>query len=128
LNREGRKVDEGQCCKGNLERRAIQEEMYGATRMQQRHEEPRPKRPITSGKQENAQQNFQAAQRAGDREANSQVFCQDSKNECQNIVEEPAITQTKEETAHSLRARDGASATLIILPAPTRKEEMAVHL
>jgi hypothetical protein len=44
---------------------------------------------------------------------NIRVFCQDSKNEYQNIVEEPATTKTKEETAHTLRAKDvGAPATL----------------
>jgi hypothetical protein len=44
---------------------------------------------------------------------NSWVFHQDSKNECQDIVEELATTKTEEETASSLRARDvEASATL----------------
>jgi hypothetical protein len=52
-------------------------------------------RVITSGKQENTQQDLQADRRAGDREANGQVFCQDSKNEYQNIVEEPATPKRK---------------------------------
>jgi hypothetical protein len=51
-----------------------QEDMLGATGMQQWHKEPRPKRAITSGKQENTQQNLQADHRAGDRKANGLDF------------------------------------------------------
>jgi hypothetical protein len=44
---------------------------------------------------------------------NSWVPRVDSKNVCQDIVEEPATAQAEEETAHGLRARDvGAPATL----------------
>jgi hypothetical protein len=38
---------------------------------------------------------------AGDSEVNSRIFRQDSKNECQDIVERSASSGTKEETAHS---------------------------
>jgi hypothetical protein len=50
--------------------------------------------------------------RVGDHKANSRVFSQDSKNECQGIIEELSHTQTEEETPGSLKARDiGAFAT-----------------
>jgi hypothetical protein len=39
---------------------------------------------------------------AGGHQAISQVFCQDSKNECQNIMEGPATAQAKEEATNSL--------------------------
>jgi hypothetical protein len=39
---------------------------------------------------EDIQQDLQKSHRAGDHEVNSLVFCQNSKNESQNIVEEPA--------------------------------------
>jgi hypothetical protein len=68
---------------------------------------------ITSGKQQNAQQDNQPDRRAGDHEANSHVFCQDSKYEFQN-TDEPATAQMKEETAHSLTARD------VVAPATLR--------
>jgi hypothetical protein len=89
------KSDQGQYCKRNLERTDVREKTSGATGMQQRHEEPRHKRAITSGKQEHIQQDIQADRRAEYREANSRVVCQDSKNESQNIVGEPATAQTE---------------------------------
>jgi hypothetical protein len=52
----------------------IQEETPGATAMQQRHKEPRPEKAITSGKQENTEQDLQADHRAGDRNANGQDY------------------------------------------------------
>jgi hypothetical protein len=83
------------------------------------------KRVITSGKQENTQQDLQADCRTGDHEANSQVFCQDSKNKCQNIVEEPATAQTKEEIEHNLRAMDvGALITLGTFAHTDRKKDL----
>jgi hypothetical protein len=51
----------------------------------------------------------QAGSYAGDRQDSSGVFYQDSKNECQDIVEEPTTAHVKEETTHSLRARDVAA-------------------
>jgi hypothetical protein len=69
---------------------------------------------ITSGKQKNTQQ-----------EANGWVFCQDSKNECQNILEEPATTQTKEEIAHSLGAMYvGALTTLRTFACTDQKKDL----
>jgi hypothetical protein len=50
--------------KGNLERMDMREEMSGTTGIQQ-HKEPRPKRVVASGKQENAQQDLQSDRRAG---------------------------------------------------------------
>jgi hypothetical protein len=73
----------------------------------------RPKEATTSEEGEDVRQDLLENHRAGEREANSRIFCQDSKNECRNIVKESATAQTKEETAHSLRARDvGALANL----------------
>jgi hypothetical protein len=43
---------------------------------------------------------------AGDHKLKSRVFREDSKDECQYMWGEPATAQAKEETAHSLRARD----------------------
>jgi hypothetical protein len=58
-------------------------------------------------------QDLQENHRAGDRKANNRVFCQDSKNKCQNIVEEPPPSEMEEETAERLRARNvGALTTL----------------
>jgi hypothetical protein len=55
---------QGQCCKRNFGRTNVQEEMLGATETQQRHKEPRSKRAIISGKQENTQKDLQAGCRA----------------------------------------------------------------
>jgi hypothetical protein len=46
------KLDQGQCCKRDLERMCVQEEISGTTRMQQQHKVLRPKRAITFGKLE----------------------------------------------------------------------------
>jgi hypothetical protein len=46
-----------QCCKRNLEKTDVREETLGATGIQQRHNEQRPKRAIMSGKQD-TQQDF----------------------------------------------------------------------
>jgi hypothetical protein len=56
------------------------------TIMQQRHKEPRPKRVITSGTQENSQQDLQA---------NSWDFHYTAENECQDIVEGSAPSEMK---------------------------------
>jgi hypothetical protein len=77
----------------------VWEEMLGAVRMQQRHKEPRPIRWITSRKQENAQQDFQADCRAGGCEVNSQGFHWAAKNEWLDIVEDLASTQTEKKDA-----------------------------
>jgi hypothetical protein len=51
--------------------------------------------------------------RAGDHKASRRVFCWNSKNECQDTVEEPATAKAKEETTSCLRTRDvGALTTL----------------
>jgi hypothetical protein len=81
--------------------------------MQQRYKGLRLKRAITIRKQESCYRGRQTGSRAGDHRENSQVFRLDSKNECQGTVEEPATSQTKEETTHSFRARYiGAPTTL----------------
>jgi hypothetical protein len=51
--------------------RTKQEETSGAAEMQQWHKESRPERMITSGKQENTQQDLQADHRA---EVTKQIF------------------------------------------------------
>jgi hypothetical protein len=52
----------------------------------------------------------------------SQTISQDLENECQNIVEGLAPSETKEETAHRVRTGDvGAPATLGSLPSPTER-------
>lgn len=51
--------------------------------------------------------------RAGDHEANSQVFCEDSKYECESIVWKMATAEVEEDTARSLRGRNvGVPVTL----------------
>jgi hypothetical protein len=49
--------------------------------------------------------------RTGGHEASSQVSHRAAENECKDIVEEPATAQAKEETAHSLRAREVGAPT-----------------
>jgi hypothetical protein len=61
--------------------------------------------------------------RAGDRETNCRVFCQDLENKCQNIVEEPAPSETKRETAHGVRAMDVGALIILGTFAWTRPEE-----
>jgi hypothetical protein len=99
--------------------------------MPQRHKEARPKRALTSRKQENTQQDLQADHRAGGHKANSWDFHQTVENECQDIMKQSAPTQTKEETTSSLRARDvGGLVILGIFARSTRKRTkmMMVHL
>jgi hypothetical protein len=91
---------------GNFKRTSVHEEMLDTTGMQQQHKELRSKRAIMSGEQDNTSQDLQVDRRARDHEMNCCVTCQDLKNECQNIVEELATAEMKEETVHSLRARD----------------------
>jgi hypothetical protein len=70
-----------------------------------------------------------AGSHAGDGEVNCRGFCQDSKNEYQDLMEEPFTAQAKEETAQSPRAGDvGAPATLGNVTPHIKKGEMAVRL
>jgi hypothetical protein len=56
----------------------------------------------------------------------AEVFHQDSKNKCQNVAEELATTQVKEETTHSWRARDvGTPATFGSSACTDRKRKNA---
>jgi hypothetical protein len=60
----------------------------------QRHQRTKQEPVATPGKQGDILWCWWTYRRAWDREANSRVFCQDSKNECQDIVGEYAPTQT----------------------------------
>jgi hypothetical protein len=97
--------------------------------MKQWNKVPRLKGATTSEEGEDIRQDLSENHRAGDREANSRVFCQDSENECQNFVVDPATAQTNEETALSLRTGDVG--TLIILGSffcTERKRRMMINL
>jgi hypothetical protein len=96
----------------------IQEETLGKTRRHQWNKEPRLKTAITSGKQ-NTQQDFQEYRRAGDRELNSWVFCQNVENKYQDIMEGPAPSETENETAHRLKSMDVGALTTLGTFAPT---------
>jgi hypothetical protein len=72
----------------------------------------KPKRVVTSRKQEDIQQYHQAESQTEGCEASSQVFHRAVENEWLNIVEEFATIQMEEETAHSWRvAAVGAPAS-----------------
>lgn len=123
------------CCKGRSHKgRMSSKRSQTQQKMQKRHKGPRPETAATPDKQENSQlqkwqRGPQTDHRAGDCEAHRRVFCQDSKNGGQDLVEEPATTQVKEQTAHSLRAQGvGAPATLRNFVAPPGKAEMVVCL
>jgi hypothetical protein len=45
------------------------------------------------------------------------------KNECQNIVEETATSETEKETVYGVRAMDVGALTILGTFAPTRPEE-----
>jgi hypothetical protein len=76
------------------------------------HKGPRPET-ATTGKQRKREGGPETDYSAGGRQASGQVFRRVSRNECQDIVEEPATAQAKEETTSRLRVRDvGASTTL----------------
>jgi hypothetical protein len=71
----------------------------------------------TSWKREDIWWGLQAGSCTGDREANSQIFHKDLKNEELNVVEGlTSFEMEKETAAHRVRARDvGAPATLVSL-------------
>jgi hypothetical protein len=71
----------GQGCIKNLERTDVREETSGKTRRHQWNKGLRLKEATMSEEGEYIQQDLQENHRAGDHEANSRVFCQDSKNE-----------------------------------------------
>jgi hypothetical protein len=76
-------------------------------------------------KREDIRQDLQEGSHAGDHEAKSRTFSQDSENECRVIVEESTSSETKEETVH--RAGDaGAPATLGSFAPTDRKSRMTV--
>jgi hypothetical protein len=68
----------------------------------QQHQRTKQKTEATSGKPENIR-DPRTNSRVGDREASSRIFRQDSKNERQDIVEGSAPSETKEETANSVK-------------------------
>jgi uncharacterized cupin superfamily protein len=98
--------------------------------MQQRQKELRHERAIMSGKQENTQQDLQEDRRAGGCKANSRDFHYTAENECQDILEGSAPSETKEESAHRVRAGDvGATTTLGSFACTEQKRMMmVVHL
>jgi hypothetical protein len=112
------------------ERMDIREEASSETERHQWNKGPRFKEGTTSEEGEDIREELRENHRAGDREANSRVFCQDSKNECQNIVEEGATAQTKEKTANSLRIGDVGALTILGSFACTerKRQMMAVNL
>jgi hypothetical protein len=65
----------------NTEWTDVREETSGETGRHHWNKELRLKAAIMSGKQNNTQQDLQEDHTAGDREANSRVFCQDAENE-----------------------------------------------
>jgi hypothetical protein len=68
------------------------------------------------------QQDLHEGSHAGDREAKSRNINQNSENESQDIVKGSAPSETKEETAHGVTARDlGALATLGSSLTPTER-------
>jgi hypothetical protein len=73
-NRDDEKTDQGQFCNRNVKWVDIWEETLGATGMQQQHKELRPKRVITTEKQENTQQDLKADQRAGDSQSKQHLL------------------------------------------------------
>jgi hypothetical protein len=82
-----------------------------------------------SGKWEDSWQDLQEGSHAGDCEAKSQIFSQDLGNECQDIVEGFAPSETKEEAAH--RARAGGVGALITLGSSghnNRRKIMVINL
>jgi hypothetical protein len=86
---------QGQCCTRNPEKADVREEASGASRMQQRDKERKPKTTVTSGKQEDIRRVLHEGSCTGSREANSQIFRQDAENERQGIVEGSAPPKRK---------------------------------
>jgi hypothetical protein len=66
-----------------------------------------------TGKQGKYQRGPETDHSAGVRRASSRVFRGDSRNEFQGIMEEPATTQTEEETTSSLRAGGVGALTIL---------------
>jgi hypothetical protein len=65
--------------------------------MQQLNKEPTLTEEMASEEREEIRQDFQEKDRAGDREANCQIFRLDSKNEELDTVEESAPSETEKE-------------------------------
>jgi hypothetical protein len=78
----------------------IQEQTPGKTGRHQWNKDPRLKAATISQEGQNIQQDLEEDPRAGDGKENGQNFYQDSKNECQDIVEELAPSKTVKETEH----------------------------
>jgi hypothetical protein len=62
---------------------------------------------------EDIRQDLQENRRAGGRKVNSWIFRQDSKNECQDFVEELAPSETRKEATSSLRVGDAGALTIL---------------
>jgi hypothetical protein len=83
--------------KDNVVHRTQKGQILGETRMQQWHNEPREAREILT--RPSGRPYDWRSQRK------SWIFCHDSKNECQDVIEESAPTQTKEETTSSFNSQ-----------------------
>jgi hypothetical protein len=70
---------------------------------QQQHKWTKYTTAVTSTKQEDSKQGLQMDPRPGDHKDSSRVFHQTPKNKCQDNVEEPICSQTKEETTDSYK-------------------------
>jgi hypothetical protein len=74
----------------------------------------RPKGVATFWKRKDIRQDLRENHRAGDHEANNWIFCQDLKNEHQDIVEGLVPSETKEETTNNrLRAINLGELTIL---------------
>jgi hypothetical protein len=78
-------------------------------------------------KQRKCQRGWEKPQ-GGGHQATIRVFHQTLKNKLQDIVEEPATIQVKEETAHSLRASDVGALVTVGSSARTDQKKMAICL
>jgi hypothetical protein len=116
-----------QGCTKNPERTEIREETVGETGRHQWGKEPRLKGAAMSEEGQDIWQNLWENHKAGDREVNRWVFCQDLKNECQNIVE-PVHSEREKETAHRVRATAVGALAILGTSACTDQRKMVINL
>jgi hypothetical protein len=111
----------GQGWAKNPERTDVRDETSDECERHHLNKEARLKEETTSQEREDTRQDLREYHRAGDLEANSRIFRQDSKNEELDLMEGSAASET-EETARRVGAGNiGAPVTLGSFPVPVGK-------
>jgi hypothetical protein len=111
----------------------VREDMSAETRKHQGNKDPRCREATITEEREDVEENLPENHRAGDREANFQIFCRFAENQELDIVEGPATSETEEGPIRVFSVRragnvgDPTTRDSFALPVGKKKGMTVVH-